>query len=949
MAPNQQTKKTFTVPVGTRLSYGIELEMLVAYLDTSDVDPDGTNSENLAPVLRIDTSGEGNDITRDVGHQKPSGKIVEEHIRRTLRNHGIGVNKPEADPFSKDIPPHLQGLDRWDVTSDLSVRGENQESELAKGKPGKYKWLGLELRSPACWDEPRAYEEIRFVVNLMKLKYRVRINITCGFHVHVANGPRFFDAKTLKRAGAFFFAADPILSRLHAPWRRAGVFTPSIRYVSRLAHLDETRPLDTQMPTEHAAALFRGHPFAYPNREYLPVVPWSDRSREEKDFGGKLKGGMANWERYANERVQKGPHIILSEKPRTPESSTASEDLISHPPSLSSSSPPSGNDDDEGGSSHHRRFLRLMATPEFRATCLREFGHGHPESLHPDDQFAVLGIYQCERLFGHSSPNLLSDSQYHDLTVACAPYNEIGWNSWEWDARTNKFTMKDGSIGAVLRQPRPKLLRQTHGEKVVLKLDALAAVQEAEGERRVLEKGIKDDTRAFNNDGEIEKIVADKNLWRGIYYNTIDRLMTQPTFPLENTESLLAQFPLESTAGSRSNSWSTTDTSGSFNPPALKALAMASPGSNGNPKSTADTSDGSNEPTGKATSTRVFRVPGTPSSDSSARVFQVPGTPSSDSSSSANASRAANNGGNEFGFLFSKAATGGAFDSLPGTPSSSNSHSNSGSGFNPPAFSAYRASSSHEIDDHKNDDHENDEHETSDKHSPTSSPFLSNVSPTNRNSRIISGHKLRPHDIYQLSDSYIHGISHVYDFDGARWRRISWLPYPGGSPDPQENHQRGGIACRPGCTQHVLTDTRAGVATVLGVDSGAAVAQLFRATTTGDRANYNFQAYELDRLDLSGWARTIEFREAGGSLDPDWIVTWVKICVGMMRFCRDASVIDFITVLERVVREEERQRTSDSERDDKDIYDVCDLLEDICLFAEAATVRERERKFGPPR
>ncbi|KAI0185997.1 hypothetical protein EV127DRAFT_395858 [Xylaria flabelliformis] len=562
MAPNQQTK-TFTVPVGTHLSHGIELEMLVAYLDMSDVDPDGANSDNLAPVLRIDTGGINNNGTYDVDRQNPTQEIVEEHIRSTLRNHGISVNKPQAGPFSEDVPIHLQGLDRWDVASDISVRDGLEESELTRGKPGKYRWLGLELRSPACWDEPRAYDEIRFVVNLMKLKYRVRLNTTCGFHVHVANGPRFFDAKTLKRAGAFFFAADPMLSRLHAPWRRVGIYTPSIRYVSRLAHLDE-RPLHAQMPTDHAAALFRaGHPFAYPNREYLPVVPWSDRSREEKDFGGKEKGGMANWERYANERVQEGPHIILSEKPRTP--------------SLSSSSCPAGSDnDDEGGGSHHCQLLRLMATPEFRATCLRVFGHRHPEKLRSADQYAVLGIYQCERLFSHSSPNLLSDAQYYELTVACAPYMEVGWSSWEWNASMNNFTMIDGSIGAALAHSQPKTLRQTNGRNLVLKLDALAAAQEAEGERRVPEQS-EDDTRAFDDNDGIEKIGADKNLWRGIYYDTVDRLMMEPTFPLDNIESLLAQFPPEPATESTSDSRPSTDSSGGFNPPALKALDLAYP------------------------------------------------------------------------------------------------------------------------------------------------------------------------------------------------------------------------------------------------------------------------------------------------------------------------------------------------------------------------------------
>ncbi|KAI1756601.1 putative amidoligase enzyme-domain-containing protein [Xylaria castorea] len=982
MALDQQTK-TFTVPVGTRLSHGVELEMLVAYLHRSDVDPDGANSENLAPILRVDTGGINNDGNDDLAFQDAVEGIVEEHIRKTLRNHGISVSGPELAPISEDIPLHLYGFGQWDVTTDVSVHEGIEEKELAQGKPGQYRWLGLELRTPACWDEPRAYDEIRFVVNLMKSKYRVRLNPSCGLHVHVANGPRYFDAKTLKRAGAFFFAADPMLSRLHAPWRRVGPFTPSIRYASQLAHLDEARPIHAQMPSNSVAALFRGKhpPTASFFQEYLPVVPWSDRSREEKDFGGELNGGMANWERHANERVRDGPHITLSERPRTPESSVASEDPTPHPPSLSSSSfsPPShssdNGSDDEGGGLHHHRLLRLMATPGFRDTCLRNFNHEHPEILRSEEQFGLLVVYQCEHLFGHASPNLLSDAQYYDLTVACAPYIEVGRSSWEWDARTNDFTMKDAPIGNRLEHPRPQTLRQTNGREVVLSLQALAEVQEAEGERRASQQS-EDDTRAPDGDGDIGNIEADRNIWRQIYYDCIDRLMTHPTFPLENVDNLLAQFPEP-----------VSNASGSFNPPASKALAAAYPdGNSGTSPSNSDSStpttntngsfdspagkamparvfkvpgtpttdagDSFSKPAGKAMPARAFRVPGTPTTDASdssdkpagkamfARAFEVPGTPSSESSTSTNASRVVNNGGNEFGFLFPKATTGGAFDSLDGIPSSPDNSPGTGGDFNPPAFATFMASPSHE----------NDDHEASDQSSSTSSSFLSNASPAHPNSRITGGHKLRPHDIYQLPDSYVHRVSRLYNFDSARWQRISWLPYPGGPPDPNEKHPRGGEACAgPECTQHVVTDTRAGLATILGMDSGAAVGELLHAVIQGDRANYNFTAYELDNLRLPTWPRTLEFREAGGSLDPDWIITWVNICVGILRFCRDASVIDFITVLERVVREEERQRTPNPERNDEGMYDACDLLEDMCLFAEATTVRERERKFGPPR
>ncbi|KAI0429305.1 hypothetical protein F5Y09DRAFT_310723 [Xylaria sp. FL1042] len=90
--------------------------------------------------------------------------------------------------------------------------------------------------------------------------------------------------------------------------------------------------------------------------------------------------------------------------------------------------------------------------------------------------------------------------------------------------------------------------------------------------------------------------------------------------------------------------------------------------------------------------------------------------------------------------------------------------------------------------------------------------------------------------------------------------------------------------------------------------------------------------------------RTVEFREAAGTTDAEWIVTWSRICVGLMRFCRDASVDDFIYVLHKLSHQEERVSAG------KEItWDVCDLLEYIGLFAEAAIVRRREKELGPPR
>ncbi|KAJ2992853.1 hypothetical protein NUW58_g2034 [Xylaria curta] len=133
MASNEETG-TFTVPVGTRLSHGIELEILVAYLYTSEFDPDDPNSSNLAPILRVEPGSNDGNRTATVE------EAIQEHIRTTLRNHGIRVLDPTT-PVDRNVPLHLHGVDQWDVTNDITISDGWEEHELVRGKPGRYTWV----------------------------------------------------------------------------------------------------------------------------------------------------------------------------------------------------------------------------------------------------------------------------------------------------------------------------------------------------------------------------------------------------------------------------------------------------------------------------------------------------------------------------------------------------------------------------------------------------------------------------------------------------------------------------------------------------------------------------------------------------------------------------------------------------------------------------------------
>ncbi|KAI0404894.1 hypothetical protein F4802DRAFT_615303 [Xylaria palmicola] len=795
--------KTFTVPTQPRLTHGTELEMLVAYLFTSEIDPDEANSGALAPILRIDAPED----------EQMTSEIIKEHIRTTLCDYGIRVRQVETSP-TEDLPTHLAGLDAWDVDEDSSVHEGKEEKDLLAGKEGQYRWFNLELRSPAYRDTPDAYKEMEFVVNLMKQKYRVRVNTFCGLHVHVGNGARPFDAKTLRRAGAFLFAADPMLSRLHAPWRRVGPYSSSIRHGSRLARWEGMTAAD-------AEAVLRDQRGDLSDRAYEAYVirelPWSDLSSEESD----LSPPMAN----------------------SPIESAGQE-----------------------GGIHQRHLLRLMARPAFRARCWEVFEQVNPEALTSDELYTLVVLEQCDNMYGHVAVSQLSDSEFNEVAIACAPYIAIGRSSWEWDAMANRFTIRDAQIGAVLEEPRPITQREIDGDKIIKDLEALAEKQAAEADERINQADYS--APGNNSSGETSSDFVPAS-WTDL----------GPSDRESSNSGGENETPLDS-------SESTIKASSLFKMPVWDDSATGPSGSRSRPKSRPPT-----DVTGLRTrSGDAKRSP----SLSPTRILSRRGS------------------GDD-----------GDDEASSGSSDTSSSFTNNVSDFSHRGTAGW------------SDDADAD---------------------TNTNT------KLRPHDVRYLPQPYIDDVTTAHELREALWARVSWLPRPGGrgAPDPDEPHARGSDACgagRHGCRRHVVTDTLAGLAALLGADSGAAVGAMLLPEPGEERLNYNFAGYALVRLLWAGTLRTLEFREAAGSLDAAWVAAWARICVGVVRFCRDASPRRFGALLDKIVAEEERQqrqrdgddKDGDDKDDGKDVYDVCDLLEDMCLFAEAETVRRRERTCGPPR
>lgn len=106
------------------------------------------------------------------------------------------------------------------------------------------------------------------------------------------------------------------------------------------------------------------------------------------------------------------------------------------------------------------------------------------------------------------------------------------------------------------------------------------------------------------------------------------------------------------------------------------------------------------------------------------------------------------------------------------------------------------------------------------------------------------------------------------------------------------------------------------------------------------KPNYSFTGYACDQnpdgQDEWNWVAypddklTIEFREAVGSMDTQWITSWGRICASIVLYALNASTTEFFGMLMRLA-----QAQGDFGDAGPVPYDFIDFLDDIGCFAEA--------------
>ncbi|RTE78768.1 hypothetical protein BHE90_006757 [Fusarium euwallaceae] len=270
-----------------RVSFGVELEFLVFNRTT------GVDDESVAGLPSI-----------EVGYIP-----VEDRIAQTLRAHGLDAYT--RDERENDRSRRTFG---WFVDYDGSVTEHSAPLGAA--------WETIELNSPPMYSCDEAFRLLEVVVRILTTNFRLRVNQTCGVHVHVGNGPHHLDMRAARNYAALLWASDSVLSTLHCPGRSVCKYSNSNR---RIAYTDLSRGMNAKQAHDRAAKASTWIPRYLGRARKLGESPIVSRQKlrqhlleQEHNADGEMKAldpecssDDSNWEKADSKpffRPKKQPH-----------------------------------------------------------------------------------------------------------------------------------------------------------------------------------------------------------------------------------------------------------------------------------------------------------------------------------------------------------------------------------------------------------------------------------------------------------------------------------------------------------------------------------------------------------------------------------------------------------------------------------------------------------------
>ncbi|RYP56311.1 hypothetical protein DL771_011963 [Monosporascus sp. 5C6A] len=219
------------------LTFGVEVELLMPWLFVDQKDPH-EHVEGLPPAFRVERALVKRNVYGTDNLVYAAAEIIFNDLRDTLEGLGLTSSLMEShlqdDGYSAAV---LEGYADWEIEDDGSLY---QQESLGYEEEFPFygliqQWVSLEIQSPAEYATPEAFEAIKYALQILRQKYRMRVNDTCSVHVHVGQGTERLPLDMIRRIAGLSWAADLLLFTLHNPLRRANIYCQPIREYSNMA------------------------------------------------------------------------------------------------------------------------------------------------------------------------------------------------------------------------------------------------------------------------------------------------------------------------------------------------------------------------------------------------------------------------------------------------------------------------------------------------------------------------------------------------------------------------------------------------------------------------------------------------------------------------------------------------------------------------------------------
>ncbi|TGO13766.1 hypothetical protein BTUL_0064g00100 [Botrytis tulipae] len=201
--------------VESRLTFGVELEFLIATVPKGDENPHPSDPREVDARILANFDS------------------INYDIERTLEEVGIPATVKESE-YGNPQEVSAAGATDWILKTDITVCPGAQDSNTRK-----YFEYGMEMASPPYYYDDAARRAVETVVREMRNSYLVRANETTGLHVHVGMGYRGFAWPILRNFLAIAWTYE-LPQRIQTRLTR-------LEFLNRILSFTDNKQLDDEM------------------------------------------------------------------------------------------------------------------------------------------------------------------------------------------------------------------------------------------------------------------------------------------------------------------------------------------------------------------------------------------------------------------------------------------------------------------------------------------------------------------------------------------------------------------------------------------------------------------------------------------------------------------------------------------------------------------------------